>query len=226
MIRISLAAAFAVACADGGPGSMPLPSDYGLFLANAQIEPGEPQLESGTVEAMFEADDRLDLETVRAEAQTYMTSEFGFDLDEALATGRVMWIESRVDPRADYRVFALPDREVSAEGWRIDDAAFSAVVVDPNGLPLGGVYEGMVQPPGVLGTYGYYRLHADEGEPLLIQYESDGPGTVDALGRGLFHCRLSSEVLGTGLARVVYDVTQTPDGAAIYDIANVQTWRP
>ena len=208
------------------------PTPYGLFMANGMFDPIDPTYTSPTFEQFFI--DQLggtdaDVERAREEAKAFFLDAYGVDVDARVADGRLQWLEFRVDPRGDYRVYALPDRAVAPEGWPIEEIAFSAIVIDPAGLELGGPYAGATVGPGPLGAFGYYQVDALDAagafdESIVIAYQTDGVMATSLDGRSLLYCRMDSEQLGQGLGHITSEIRQTEDGLLQYDFTNVQRW--
>ncbi len=206
-------------------------TDYGLFLADGVMDPLAMAAPQGAAE--FFADNfghsEAEIEAERSAATAFFEQTYGVDIDGLVAAGRVQLVEYRMDPGADYRVRALPDRPVQAEGWPIDDLALSLAVVDPGGVELAGDYLGITAPPGVLAVTGFYvfdALDADGAydETVVIRYHSDGVAATSLDGRSLFFCAMESEQLGTGLGRVTSSMVQLDDGRILTDFSNVQSW--
>lgn len=231
--------ALAVACTPSdepsgstGPSSSGLETDYGLFMADGIINPLDPNF-APLIPADFFVEhfdySEAEIEQERTAAKAFFADAYGLDVDALSAEGRAQFIEYRIDPGANYRVRALPDRVVQPEGWPVDDLAFSLAIIDPSGVELGGAYAGAVAAPGALAVSGYYVFDAldEEGafdETVVIRYHSDGVAATSLDGRSLFFCAMESEQLGTGLGKITSSIVQLDDGRIANDFTNVQSW--
>ncbi|MEM6926704.1 MAG: hypothetical protein AAF602_07250 [Myxococcota bacterium] len=209
----------------------PMPPSYGLFLADGEFDPLEPSDPPATFEGFFT--ERLgwssdDIADAREAGKAFFADAYGIDVDAEVTAGRLQWLEYRVDPRANYRVVALPDRIVPPEGWLIHEVAMSAIVIDPAGMTLGGPYAEVWVPPGPVGAFGYYQFDAvddDGNDPsIVIDYHTDGVMGTTVDGRNLLYCAMESDQLGTGLGHITSEITQTEQGTLVFDFTNVQRW--
>lgn len=224
---------FAVACAeDALPGTeSPLP-DYGLWLADGVVDPLAPDY-APVAPAAFLADElgftEDEAEQERADTKAFFLDTYGVDVDALVAEGRIQFIEYVVDPGANYRVRAMPDRVVQAEGWPIGDLAFTVAIADPMGLELGGAYAGITAGPGVLAVRGFYVFDALDAqgnveETITVRYQSNGLAGTTLDGRSVFFCDMESDQLGRGIGKVTSSIVQMDDGRISYDFTNVQEW--
>ena len=207
------------------------PPDYGLFIADGTFDPLDPDVVPPTFEDFFV--DALgwpasDVDRAREDARRFFADSYGLDVDAGVTEGRLQWLEYRVDPRANYRVYALPERVVPPEGWPIREVTMSVLVIDPAGMELGGPYAGVWVPPGPVAATGWYQIDGvdPDGDPesIEIAFHTDGVMGTTVDGRGLLFCAMESEQLGTGLGHVTTEILQTSDGWLQFDFTNVQDW--
>lgn len=215
---------FAFGCAD--EAFLP---EYGLFLADGEYDPLDASVVPPTFDAFFT--DRLgwstdDIDAVRSDAKAHMAKRYGIDVDGLVAEGRMQWLELHIDPRANYRAYALPGYAIGPEGWTIHEITLSAIAIDPKGIELGGPYAGARFGPGPVGAYGYYQVEPDDNDldPLVIQYQTNGLMGTSFDGRNLLFCEMTSDALGTGLGHVTSEIRQLDNGRLSYDFTNAQRW--
>ena len=205
---------------------------YGLFMADGVFDPADPDYIPPTFDAFFTDTlgwEASEIEVTRTEAKQFFADSYGVDVDALVSEGRLQWLEYRVDPRSNYRVYALPDRPVQPEGWPIEEIAFSAIAIDPTGVPLGGPYAGINFAPGPIGAFGFYHFDAlaPDGsfdEAVTIAYHTDGVMATSLDGRNLLYCVMDSPQIGQGLGHITSEIVQQDNGQLAFDFTNVQRW--
>jgi hypothetical protein len=194
-----------------------------VYMAAGTFDPNDPdyQAPDGDFwhrEIMGRSDDEIAQN--RTEAVEFFKTRFGIDPDN---DDSVMFQSFMVDPRNEYRAYVVADREVPAEGWVVRDGGWSLAVMNPEGLTLGGDFEGVSVPQGSMMVFGDYNI--DTGaEPIIIHYQSGEPIVPQAAGWIAFRCELISEEFGQGLAQGISARVTLENGLVNANIRNVLTF--
>ena len=115
----------------------------------------------------------------------------------------------QIDPKLDYRAFTISDESVPSSGWEVFDGGYVALVTNPDGITLGGEYEGVHVPSGAQLVFGEYKIVSDDywKKPIYLRYQSVQP----VIG-GLIRCEFFSPKYGRGLGGGVNDSRVDEDG--------------
>jgi hypothetical protein len=203
-------------------------SNYMVFIQDGSYDPADPDVALPSKEEFQRDTWKLsDDEIVQfeADAKAFFVERFGVDVDDPANADRITYDFYIIDPRANYRVVTMANREVPPEGWPVSDAYYGVIIVDPNGYELGGELAGYTVPVGSALAYGRYQIETDAGESIPIAFQSTSPFTFDAFGTMTFRCELASEEFGAGEASGVWHGTQENNGLFSVNLRNVLTFR-
>jgi hypothetical protein len=236
----TLAAFLLTAAGPANPGS-PTPDGFDKFLvymAAGVYDPDEPNPLTPEVfqrEIMGRSDEEIAQD--RAAAIAFFNERFGLNLTDpgglftSFTVNGVRFASGTFDPRNEYRAYVVSEERVPSSGWVVRDGGWSASVVDPEGITLGGEFAGVHVPQGTAFAFGDYNIlrtlpSGKEIEPILIHYESGGPiiPNADKAGGFMFRCDLISEEFGHGLAQGIVAGVTLPDGSFQQNVRNVLTF--
>lgn len=156
---------------------------YMVLMANGVYDPQDPQYTppdfkhfSQEVMGWSEAEEA----EFESRARTFFAERFGIDTAAPEYAGRVMMVPFMLDPRWEYRVYNSSGEYVPQQGWVVRDGGYQLVVVDPEGVSLGGEFQGQKAPMGALAAYGKYNIKRSIGRShkhreLVIHYQSREP---------------------------------------------------
>jgi hypothetical protein len=134
-----------------------------------------------------------EIEEVRQAALDFFAERYG--VDPISNTEDFYFTGYQIDPRIDYRAYTVSGEAAPAEGWETFDGGYLVVVTNPEGVTLGGEYEGIHIKAGALLVSGEYKIIRDGGkEPLVFRYRSVQPSTD-----GLIRCEFENDKYGAGL---------------------------
>lgn len=169
-------------------------------------------------------------------AKNYFRGQFGLNVDDPALQSRVMFRMFQIDPRVNYHVVAASGERVPREGWPVYFGGWIVVVVDPNGIDLGGRYPGVHTGLGGMFIYGENVIDVGRAEKIrhglpVIHYQSSQPPFVPPLGPAgvgdaaiMFRLDLFNDHLGSGRARGRGEIIPQPDGRIKMDIVSVLTF--
>ena len=167
-------------------------------------------------------------------AKEFFLERFGADLDSP-DSGMVL-NSFFVDPRKEYRAYVISGKRVPSRGYVVRDGGIMAVVVNPEGLVLGGEFEGVWVPPGTAIVFGNYNILVDrtfktpsgrvfkKGSEIVIRYKAAGPIFVTPEGFFEITCELEHEEWGSGLAQGNWKPQLLEDGRIKSFVRNILTF--
>lgn len=140
---------------------------------------------------------------VEMNAKAFFLERFGLDVDYLVAEGRVTFGSFTLNPDFQYRLQISSGMRAKGEGWLIRDGGYSLSITDPNGLDLGGEFEGRHAAQSNLLLFGNYNILVTnkKGVPkreIIIDYKSRTPAVIDDDGFRL-QSDVYSEEFGEGL---------------------------
>lgn len=172
---------------------------------------------------------------IRQQAIDFIAQQFGLD---AIHDPDLRFSGYQVDPRNELRAYTISGEHVSSKGWPVFDGGFQAIVMNPNGVTLGGHFPGAHVPMNTVFVFGDYKIipqapeednHADSEnshlKPIVIHYQSAKPMIFAPFG-ALVRCELSSDEFGEGLAGGVNGSVVQKDGLLHSNIREVLTFPP
>lgn len=164
-----------------------------------------------------------EIEEQRQLAIDFFLQRFG--LDVVNDTENLYFTGLEVDPRNRMRAYTISGVHVPRRGWKVRDGGWGVFVINPEGVTLGGEFEGMHIPVNSGMVYGEYNIRVPFKENIVIQYESDFPFIADQFGAGAIRCKLFSEDFGEGLAGGIVNPVFLDDNFLIQqDIRNILTF--
>ena len=199
-----------------------------LNLMNGEYEyvpgfQGTPFLESSDFHDNMMGRSEAEQDALKEESITFFKQRFGIDVNDPALLGKIAFFNFLFDPRLDYRVHTVSGANVPAEGWKVWDAAWTVMALDPAGVELGGEFEGEYLPVGGLLFYGDYYI-PDANPPIHIQYKAAAPIVMDADGEMVINCELSHPEWGNGAAQGASIQKINADGTVHLKTRNVLTF--
>lgn len=135
-------------------------------------------------------------------AKDFFAARFGINVDDYVTAGLIDFFPWTLHPDLDYRTYIArgpfaPGLYPPAEGWEIRDGGWAAAVSNPDGLVLGGEFDGQWVPMGAMVLKGNYNILATDtkGRPkkeIVIDYRSVLPIIPRDDGSFLFRCELNA----------------------------------
>jgi hypothetical protein len=162
----------------------------------------------------------------------FFMERFGVDVNDS----NVYFTGFEVMPEIQYRAVVSTDEAVPAAGWPVHDGGWIVVVMNPDGIELGGEYVGRKAPPMTMFVFGNYKIdrmkyreHDSEHmkkSPVIISYKSTKPIVPESDGSFAVSCELFSEEFGPGQAIGATLPKILPDGRMIMNTRNSLTFPP
>lgn len=140
-----------------------------------------------------------------AQAAAFFEDRFGVWVDDPALAGRISFGLFMTNPDWQYRMYTSSDSRTPAAGWPVRDGGYVLMVLDPDGIALGGEFEGSVAPAGSVMFYGNYNILIGKGasaDELVMLFKSSRPAQIQADGSVSLLCELEHEQWGSGFAAV------------------------
>lgn len=181
--------------------------------------------------------DEKEFEAVRQEAIAFFEDRYG--IDDIETNPDVFLRPYQVEPISNYRVYAISGRKVPRRGWEVRDGGWELRIINPDGLELGGEFDGEHASFGTFMVYGDYNILACKNryererglcEEIILQYQSRHPVPVASLTvpdvlTFSFSCEVFSDEYGEGLAQGISAPAIVEGGDAFqYNVRNVVTF--
>lgn len=168
-----------------------------------------------------------EMEAEEQEAKEFYSDRFGLDVERLLEQQRVSIVPFFLDPRQDYRAFVFSGECAPNEGYEVRDGGFILGVIDPEGVQLGGEFEGQKAPAGSGALFGLYNVlvTGPNAREEIIRYKAVSLGS-SAGGFAVVDCDLQHPVWGEGLAQGLGSNRMLKDGRIKAVIRNVLTFPP
>lgn len=152
---------------------------------------------------------------LEANAKAFILARFGLDVDDPALAGRIFFTDFMIDPRGGYRARVISGMRVPRSGYRVWDGGWNMVVLDPNGVELGGEFAGRTAPAGSLIVFGEYAIDTRRRRGrryINISYRAGSPVEFgQSSGLGAFSCEL---LYGRQEATQLYDLSVEHRGLA------------
>ena len=178
-----------------------------------------------------------EIEEQKQEALEFFAARFGMYKENP----SLLFTSVEVMPEIDYQVVFSSGEKVPEQGWQVRDAAWVFAVVNPEGMVLGGEFEGIHVPMGSMVAYGEYNIRktrknrrAEENmreskrknrrNTIHIKYQSLRPIVPDADGVIILACELFNEKYGEGQALGIVFPFELSDGRTVMNIRNTLTF--
>ncbi|AOY79248.1 MAG: hypothetical protein F6K63_14770 [Moorea sp. SIO1G6] len=169
-------------------------------------------------------------------AKDFYYQRFGIDVDDPANSGRIIFRQWLLDPRANYRAYVAAGQQVPPEGWFFYDGGWVVQVIDPEGYTLGGEWNGFHTEPNTLIFFGNYQFLKTNRSGKVVNrfnifYRAGGPMNFDTRGEASFRCELSldGQDFPTGVqgqAQGITSLTPISDHEVKFNIRNVITFGP
>lgn len=157
----------------------------------------------------------------KIDAINFFGNRFGINVTDP----RVHFMGYEILPELQYRAVMISGEEVPASGWPVHDGGWMVVVMDPQGIDLGGEFPGTHASPGTMFVYGNY-LVSKKPAPLLLNYQAKKPIVLDADGAFEVACEIFSKKYGHGQAIGGTLPVALPNGQMLINTRNVITFPP
>jgi|GEM_PF-1335741 len=161
------------------------------------------------------------------EAKAFYFDRFGIDVDDPATSEKINFRMIQVDPRLNYHAVFSSAVNVPNKGWRVRDGGWVVVVTDPDGLVLGGDFDGEHVPVGTLFVFGEYNLKVSKkgkhskNNNIVISYRALTPQRPDDKS---FMCELYSKRYGEGLVKGRVESILREDGLIKMNVVSVLTF--
>ncbi len=146
---------------------------------------------------------RSDSEIADLESQAieFFANRFGVDVEN---NPDIIFTGYEVDPGINLRAYTVAGQSVPSSGWHVDDGGWAVFVVNPEGITLGGAWEGFHLPANSALFFGDYKINGTDkfgrDKDIVIHYESDIPFIMGQFGAGQIRCKTDSDKYGVGAA--------------------------
>ncbi|HBK55012.1 MAG TPA: hypothetical protein DDZ76_01790 [Xanthomonadales bacterium] len=149
--------------------------------------------------------DDAELALFTEDAKDFFAARFGIDVDDPTLAGRISFGLFMTNPDWQYRMYTSSDTRTPSTGWPVRDGGYVLMVMDPEGVELGGEFEGSVAAAGSVMFYGNYNILIGKGratEELVMLFKSSRPAQIQPDGSVALLCELEHEDWGSGFAAV------------------------
>lgn len=152
-----------------------------------------------------------EMEANKQAAIDYFADRFGLDATDPT---RVKFVGFEMLDDLKYRVVVASEDRVPAEGWKINDGGWVAIVIDPTGYDL---INGRHVNPGTMFAFGDYLIEKVPGKyrskkNIRFSYRSVEPIEANPDGSFGINCALYSDTWGEGRANGQALYMQLPNG--------------
>ncbi|PCK08712.1 MAG: hypothetical protein COA42_07735 [Alteromonadaceae bacterium] len=106
------------------------------------------------------------------DAKDFIAERFGIDVDSLLAQGRVAFGLWELRPDVLCRARVLSGARVPVEGLPLRAGGHTLVVIDPEGIVMGGEFEGVTLAAGAAVGKGYWSIEKRNGKKLRLGWTS------------------------------------------------------
>jgi len=137
------------------------------------------------------------IEEERQAAINYFQTRYGVQIE---GNDSIYFTGFEVDSRSDFRVYTFSGRDVPPEGWDMRIGGWGFFVFDPDGLTLGGEFQGQHVPRGAGVLFGDYNILADASKEIIIHYEMSQPLILNQFGGAVLEFDISSDEFGEGVS--------------------------
>ncbi len=215
-----------------GSGRTATPTDFDKLLLFLSSTPFTPVDGGFMVDGLFGGTgmhfqtavlQRTDAEIAqnRAEAIAFFQSRFGLDVSDS----RVHFTGFEILPDLEYRAVVVSNERVPVEGWTVHDGGWIAVVMDPQGLDLGGEFAGTHVPAGTMVVFGNYKVDRLPTS-FILSYRARKPIVPQSDGAFQVSCEVHSDEFGDGQAIGSVLPIILPNGQMMVNTRNVITFPP
>jgi len=138
-----------------------------------------------------------EIEQLQESAIEFFATRYGIDV---FNQSGIFYTGFQLDPRANPKVFYVSDEEepVGESGWSLSMGGWGVFVVSPEGITLGGEFEGVHAPFNTVILYGDQRVERDDGSFFSYHLESHIPTVFDKYSTGAIKFRVVNDEFGEG----------------------------
>ena len=208
---------------------------YMVFMANGVTDPNEPLnfvTDSFFKDVMGWNQEELD---------QYITEELSrietkYGIPDPATNPDVSVLTVRTNEAINYRAYTIGGRRVHQNGYPIREGAILVLVTNPDGITLGGDFEGVHLEAGGSIAAGFYNIQVTgrDGKPtgrkMIVGFRSAAPlPPIVALSTFPFVCEAESEEFGVGLAQGINNAQLIGEGVDTMlqsSVRTVLTFRP
>lgn len=162
--------------------------------------------------------------TIRAEAEAFFLDRFGLDATDPVLLEKAIVLESAFGPTSGYRIVWDPEQDVPPEGWPVLDLPIAIMATAPEGVTLGGDFNGVTMGPGSMVIYGYYIIQTPD-EDLLVPFKSAAVSFAGPMGETAGACEVDHPWYGVGSANYTSMTIPKEDGSMDVDVRNTFIFR-
>lgn len=164
----------------------------------------------------------IEIEQQIQKTAAFFEERFGVFIDNELD---ILFTGYEIDPLNKLRVIKYSGEKVPKRGWTVHDGGFQAIVVNPDGITLGGEFEGVHVPVNTVLVHGEYKLMREKQDPLVIRYRSLEPLILGQFG-SVIRCEVDSDDYGIGFTGGILGNVQGENGFIHSNIKTVITFPP
>jgi hypothetical protein len=116
----------------------------------------------------------LEIEEDKQQAIAFFAERFGLDVINDVEN--LYFTGFQLDPQIDFRVYTASNKKVPSEGWQAFGGGWAAFVINPEGMVLGGEFEGAHVPVGTVFAHDEHYIIRDDGrDPIITRKRSLRP---------------------------------------------------
>ncbi len=186
-------------------------SGYLVFMANGEVSLDEP---AAFITDAFFTDvmgwSQTELNTFREEGLKRVEERFG--IPDPANNPDVVVLTMESNPARNYRAYTVGGRQVPSQGFEVREGVVFTVVTKPEGIMLGGEFQGVHLPATASVVFGIYNIEVttDDGEPtgeeMIIHFRSaqplpPAPPDAALVAQISIFCEIFSDEFGAGLAQ-------------------------
>jgi len=165
----------------------------------------------------------MEIEQQIQKASDFFEERFGVFIDD---TDNILFTGYEIDSQNNLRAIKYSGEKVPGRGWTVHDGGFQAIVINPDGIMLGGEFEGVHVPVNTILVFGEYQVMREvrgKLDPLLIRYRSLEPLVLGPFG-SVIRCEVDSDDYGLGFTGGIIGTVQLEDGFIHSNIKTVITF--
>ncbi len=161
-----------------------------------------------------------EIEENRQEAINFFQTKFGIDANDS---ANILFFGFEIDPRTNLRMIVQSRAFVPRRGFKIREGGWGIAVLNPDGVPLGGDFEGTL-PAGAFLAFGEYNIKRPHRRNMIIKFQSDIPIISNGTDITAVRYKISNNRLGEGIEQNTFTLTELEDGQISYLKRSVLTF--
>lgn len=139
----------------------------------------------------------LEIEEYKREAIAFFAERFGIDVINDVQN--LYFTGFQLDPQIEFRVVTASNQKVPSEGWQAFGGGWAAIVINPEGMVLGGEFEGTHVPVGTMFALDEHYIIRDDGRnPIITRKRSLRPSIAKPNGESVVLDEYENTVFGKG----------------------------